>query len=371
MRAIVTGGGTGGHIYPALAIAKGLKNLDPPGEVLYVGTREGMEAELVPAAGFEFAAVSSVGLTRQLSLKTIKSLASTSAGVIQGIRIISEYKPDLVVGTGGYVCGPVVLAAALKGCPCAIHEQNAYPGITNRLLARVADRVMLTFPDAKRYFPKRARCTVTGLPVRQEILSVSREEGIKYLGLDPDALTLLVVGGSRGARSLNRAMVEVWKEFQGRTDVQIVQISGESGYAETLQLLSEAGIEPRNDGNIILKPYLHRMEYALAASDLVIGRAGASFLAEITARGLPALLIPYPYAAENHQEYNARALVEQGAAVMILDQDLTGTVLVNRIKELLAQPARLKEMGWQSQKMGRPRALEQILRVLSQLTRNI
>jgi len=361
MRILITGGGTGGHIYPALAIARGIREKYPGAEILYVGTAGGMEADIVPKEGYAFETVTVEGLPRKITPRALVTFGKLLKGIGQAFAVIKKFSPDAVIGTGGYVCGPVVLAAALRKIPTLIHEQNAYPGITNKLLARLVSRVMVTFPESIKYFPPKANITVTGLPVRPAVLTASRETGLKRLGLAGDKLTLLVFGGSRGARSINKAMVKVAKTYSGRADLQILHVTGALGYEETLAELAAAGISLDKSGNIMVKPYLYNMEAALTTADLVVCRAGAATLAEITALGLPAILIPYPYAAENHQEYNARALADQGAAILIKDRDLDGDVLLKNLEKLLADRPALDYMAAAARALGRLQALPDIL----------
>lgn len=370
MRVLVTGGGTGGHIYPALAIARGIREKYPGAEILYVGTARGMEADIVPKEGFAFETVTVEGLPRKITPRAIITFGKLMKGTGQAFSVIKRFSPDVVIGTGGYVCGPVMLAAALKKIPTLIHEQNAYPGITNRLLARVVSRVMVTFPESIGYFPKNARISVTGLPVRPAIFAARRETGLDHFGLAGDKLTLLVFGGSRGARTINKAMTAAVKDLATRPGLQILHVTGTLGHEETLAELKAAGISLDKSGNLIVKPYLYNMEDALAAADLVVCRAGAATLAEITVLGLPAILIPYPYAAENHQEYNARALAERGAALLIRDSELTGLSLLQAVANLLDDRPALDRMAAASKALGRPQALAEILRCVDEAHRN-
>lgn len=370
MRVLVTGGGTGGHIYPALAIARGIREKYPGAELLYVGTAGGMEADIVPKEGYAFKTVTVEGLPRKITPRTLVTFGKVLKGIGQAFAVLKSFAPDVVIGTGGYVCGPVVMAAALQKIPALVHEQNAYPGITNKLLAPFVSRVMVTFPESIKYFSPNARISVTGLPVRPVILTAERVTAIKSLGLAGDKLTLLVFGGSRGARSINQAIVEAVKDFVVRQDLQILLVTGTLGYEETLKKLQGAGISLDKNGNIIVKPYLYNMEEALAAADLVVCRSGAATLAEITALGLASILIPYPYASENHQEFNARALSDQGAAVLIKDGELTGTRLVLAVTKLLDDQPALNKMASASKALGRPQALERILQCVEAVVRH-
>lgn len=369
MRVCLTGGGTGGHIYPALAIARGLQESVPGVRLLYVGTRRGLEADLVPREGLDFATITVQGMPRRLSPSLLGWALGAGRGLGEAYRIVRRFRPDVVVGTGGYVCGPVVLAAALQRRPIVLHEQNALPGVTNRALARFARTVCLTFPEAARYFPRRSHIVVTGLPVRPAVLAARREDGLKALGLAPDRLTVLVVGGSQGARALNRALRLTWRRVAAREDVQLVHVSGPAGYAETRQAALAEGIDPSGGGNITVMPYLYQMGEALAAADVVVGRAGAAFLAEVTVRGLPAILVPYPHATGNHQEHNARALERAGAAVVIPERELTGERLWEALAGVLDDAGRRRQMAECSLALGKPEALDRILAEVRRCTR--
>lgn len=367
MRAIMTGGGTGGHIYPALAIARGLQSHFPDIEILYVGTNRGLESDIVPKAGFPFRAITVAGLERKLSFNNIKVVVQAWQGYREAGEIIKEFQPDVVIGTGGYVCGPVVLAAARKGISTLIHEQNALPGITNKILSRFADQVTVTFEDSIKYFSNKAKVTLTGLPVRPEIIQAQRSSAVKTFNLQSDRLTLLVFGGSRGARKINQAMLQTIKKYGNDPRVQILHATGQVGHQEFLDAVTEQGIKLDNYDNIIIKPYFYNMHEALAAADIVVSRAGAATLAELTILGLPSILIPYPYASENHQEHNARALEDRGAAVLIKDSELTGAKLIEILDGLIEDKAKLQKMSDSSHKLGRPQALSDIIRCIENI----
>jgi UDP-N-acetylglucosamine--N-acetylmuramyl-(pentapeptide) pyrophosphoryl-undecaprenol N-acetylglucosamine transferase len=300
-----------------------------------------------------------------------KALAAIWSGHKQASKIIKDFQPQIVIGTGGYVCLPLAAAAVKSGVPVCLHEQNAFPGLANRLISIWAKAVMLTFAEADKHFPGSAqsKLVLTGLPVRQEIKSVNREAACARLGLDPSKLTVLVVGGSRGAQSINLAMLHVIKALANQEQVQIIHACGQSNYAKMQALLNDAGISPEKNGNIILKPYIDEMEYALNAADLCVGRAGAAFLAEITVCGIPAILIPYPYAAADHQNYNAKSLEQHGAAVVIQDKDLTGPVLLKNIEAIINDSSKRNQMTEASLAAGRPNALSTILEVVQKVAR--
>ena len=361
MRFVVSGGGTGGHIYPALALAQGLKETFPGAEILYIGAKDGMEAEIVPRENLPFAGITVAGLQRRLTLTNLLVLGRACRGFTEAWGYLRQWRPQVALGTGGYVCGPVILAAAAQRIPTLIHEQNAYPGLTNRLLSRVADGVAATFADSVKHFPARAKITLTGLPVRPEILTADRTAARARLGLAPDQPLLLSFGGSRGAQSLNAAILPVLKEFGGSSRLSLFHITGQAGYPAFLDQAKASGVDLDALENITVEPYRYDMSALLAAADLVLSRAGATTLAEITALGLPSLLVPYPHAAENHQEYNARALEKEGAALVILDRELSGAVLCSQIRELIADPERTRQMGQASKKLGKTKALQEII----------
>ncbi|WP_042340000.1 undecaprenyldiphospho-muramoylpentapeptide beta-N-acetylglucosaminyltransferase [Desulfosporosinus youngiae] len=360
MRVILTGGGTGGHIYPALAIAKGLLARDAETQILYVGIQDGMEARLVPEAGIAFRGISGQGLPRRLSLDTLKVIGKSFKALWETKTILREFHPDLVVGTGGYVSGPVVLTASLFNIPTLLHEQNALPGITNKILARVVRRVMVTFPESIAHFGVKNKLELVGLPVRQEIGQCSREVGAKRFGLRPDRLTLLVTGGSRGARTLNQAMINVLEHLAQYPDIQVIWATGTATYSETIEEFEKRGISWERPQWRVLE-YLKDMPEALACTDLYIGRAGATSLAELMVAGIPSVLIPYPFAAENHQEHNAQALVQAGAAQIILDKECDGERLWNEVDRLISQPPLLTKMGAAARTLAQPQALNKIL----------
>lgn len=364
MRIIISGGGTGGHIYPAITIAKAIAAMVQPCEILFVGTRQGLEADIVPKEGFDFAAVDVQGFQRRLSWDTVRTVVKTMTGLGQSVGIIRRFRPDIVIGTGGYVCGPILLTAALMGIPAMIQEQNVIPGVTNKILARFVNKVAAGYQEAVKFFGARAgKVFVSGNPIRQEVMLASRAEGIKALGLDGAKLTVLVAGGSRGARSINQAMIDVHRHFAGRADVQILHATGQSEYNNIASLLQETGIDIEKNGNIVVRPYLYNMPQALAAADVAVFRAGAVGLAELTARGIPAILVPYPYAAENHQEFNARVLADAGAAVVITDAELTGSRLIDELEKLIKERPELERMAQASRSLGRPDAAAVIAKV--------
>lgn len=352
MRVLITGGGTGGHINPALAIAQKVRNENPSNEILYVGTKNGLESELVPKSGFDFKHVTAKYLRRKISFENVKTLFASIKGVMEAAKIIKEFKPDIVVGTGGYVCGPVVLAASLKKVPTMIHEQNVFPGITNKMLSKVVDVIGISFAEAEKYFPKEARkkLVLVGNPVRKDILTADRRKSRTKLNLRPDVILIYSFGGSGGQISLNEAIIDVIKKYNGQRNIKLIHVTGKKLHENFLEDIKKEKITLEN--NIEILDYMYDAATALSASDIVIGSAGAITIAEITVIGVPSILIPKTYTAENHQEYNARALEKEGAAKVILEKDLDGNKLIKEIEEIIENKNMLKTMSLNSKRLG-------------------
>lgn len=360
----MAGGGTGGHIYPAVTIAKALQ--EKGAEVLFVGTKRGLEAGIVPREGFDIEFIAVDYFPRALSWRLVRSMGTAFQGFLQAREIVRRFAPDICIGTGGYVAGPVVLAAALLGKATLIQEQNAYPGLTNRLLARFVDKVALGYEAAKERFSVPDKLVVTGNPIRPEIVAITREEGARRMGLDLEKRRVMIFGASQGAASINRAVV-AGVDRLGALGAEILLVTGEKGYDQVVQALHEAGrqVESLPQGvraaNLRILPYVYDMPAALACCDLVVGRAGALSIAEMTARGLPAVLIPFPHAAENHQEKNARMLEAAGAARVLLDRELTPDRLAEVLSELLSDASLRQKMAAASRRLGRPDAVWDIV----------
>lgn len=359
MNIIVSGGGTGGHIYPAITIIRTIQNQYPDARFLYVGTARGLEADIIPKEGLPFATVDIQGFERHLTPANLLRAGKALAGVAKASKIVRDFKPDAVVGTGGYVCGPILLAASLMHVPTLIQEQNVVPGITNKILSRFATKIATGTEEAVRHFPA-DKVLFTGNPIRSEVMTVSREEGAKAYGFDPTKKTVLISGGSRGARSINRAMIDILVQAVETPDIQYLHVTGKKEYEDVMRRLCEKGFDPEQARHIQIRPYVYDMPKAMAMADLAVFRAGATGLAELTARGIPSILIPYPYAAENHQEHNARALEKAGAACMILNRDLTAERLYTVLHQLLQEKNKLKTMAEASRSMGRPQAARDI-----------
>ena len=361
MKFLFATGGTAGHINPALASAQYIREIHPESEIMFIGTADHMEARLVPAAGFEFKTIEINGFRRSLSpsammhnAKTVMKLLKSEA---ESKKIIREFAPDVVIGFGGYVSGPVLDSAVKLGIPTCIHEQNAYPGITNKQLAKKVNRVMLTVEDAKKHLEYKNEPVLTGLPVRGEILRKSREEAREELAIPEDAMLVLSFGGSLGAAPLNDAMFDIICKNAEKTNIYHIHSVGTNG-KDYLDKFTENGFEKVSEnvlrkGNCEVRLYIDNMDVCMAAADLVIGRAGASSLSEIEAMGKASILIPSPYVAENHQYHNAMALVNRNAARIIEEKDLTSQKLSDMIDELLSD----KELLFEIQKNAKAMAI--------------
>ena len=373
MNVMLSGGGTGGHIYPALAVAEAIRQKYPDSRLVYVGNVDGMEHELAKEAGYEFIPVSVAGFKGRGPLQMLQMLYKNWRGLAEAKALLRQFHPDLVIGTGGYACGPLLLEATRLHIPTLLHEQNAIMGKTNKILSRHVNKICLTFPIANLPDVVSAKCELTGLPVRRAILETDTAAVRQHLGLAVDKPVLVVTGGSQGARHINQAMAELWPELLA-AGVQIVHITGEKLFDETAQLARRNGlpVDPKTqqakDGFLLL-PYLHHMEYALAAADLVISRAGASFLAEVMALGRAAILVPYPYAAGNHQVYNAQALVEAGAALLIEDAALSAQSLRQALQKALFDINLREKMAANSAALGKREAATAIIGVAAAVAR--
>ena len=340
MKIMIACGGTGGHINPALAIAGIIRAHVPDAEFLFAGTPHGMEATLVPQAGYKMEFVQVAGFQRSFTpeniLRNVKAAGYLVTAGHHARALVKKFAPDLVIGTGGYASAPVLRAAQQLGIRTAIHEQNAYPGVTNKMLAKKADAVMMTFEAAKDYFPAEAKTVVTGLPVRGNLTKRSREQARQMLGF-PSGMTILSFGGSQGAKCLNDLMPDFIKwHLDSDMEINHIHAYGKFGRETVPDALEALGIA--GDRRIRVTEYIHDMDVCLAAADLVISRAGASTLTELEAVGRASILIPYPTAAENHQYHNAMVLGRAGAAIVIEQKDLTADKLRACTEELYRNP---------------------------------
>ncbi len=378
MKVLFACGGTGGHINPAIAIASTLKAKQPDAQILFAGNPKGMEAKLVPQAGFDFAPIIIKGFQRKLTWFNIKynisSLFYLTTASTRSKKLIENFNPDLVVGTGGYVSGPILRKAAQMGIKTVSHESNAFPGVTTKLLSKYVDEILLAVPEAKKYLDPKCREVIVGNPVRESIVYADRTKAREKLGIG-DKICIVSFGGSQGAHRLNQAMADLiaWhtkpeSSFEGR--IHHIHATGKYGVEDFPQMLTERGAVFQKNPNVDIREYINDMDDCLAAADLVICRAGASTLSELEAAGRASILIPSPNVAENHQYHNGMVLVKNQAAVLIEEKNLTGELLCSTVEDLAKDPKRLRELGQNAQKLAMIDANEKIYEELMRVLRS-
>ena len=363
MNVLITCGGTGGHIYPGIAIADKIKENNPDANILFIGTKTGMENNLVPASGYEIKGIDAKGFDRKHLLKNFKIAFEALAGSKEAKAIISEFKPDAAIGTGGYVTGPVLLAASKKKIPCFVHEQNAMPGVANKMISAFADKVFVSFEGTQKYFRHPERVVLTGNPVRGEFARLDREKCREELNLKPDEKMILIFGGSLGAEVVNNEAIQLIKniEQKGIDKLKVVFVTGNRYYDEIHSIV---------DGNrdnvlpdfVSLMAYAYNMPQLMCASDIVVSRSGAIAVSEIAACGRPSILIPSPNVTANHQYYNAKALSDNGAAILLEERFLESESvdLSEEVFNLINDPGRLAEMAEKAKAMGKTNAADMI-----------
>ena len=368
MKVIFAGGGTAGHINPALAIAGYLKEKQPDTEILYIGNKGGMEERLVPNAGFEFASIHVSGFKRSFSPKALKDNIQTVCRAISATsaskKIIKEFNPDICIGTGGYVSGPVLKAAHELGIPILIHEQNAFPGVANKMLSTKAEAVMLAIEDARKHMKEGCNFIVTGNPVRREILLADKAQSRKELGLD-ERPVVLSFGGSLGAQRVNEACAYLIARSGKDGKYQHIHAYGQYGHWFP-DLVKKMGTDISQCSNLDIREYIDNMPVCLAAADVVVCRAGAITISEIQAQGKPAVFIPSPNVAENHQYHNAMALVNKNAGELIEESELTGELLAEKVDKIVSDKQKLAEYSENARKMAIIDANERIYKVITE-----
>ncbi len=366
MKAIVSGGGTGGHIFPAVAIANAIKKRRPDADILFVGAEGRMEMEKVPAAGYPIKGLPIAGLQRKLTLQNIAKNLQLPFRILKSRnmvhKILKQFNPDIVVGVGGFASEPTLKEAASMGFPILIQEQNSYAGLTNKSLARSADTICVAYDGMDRFFPKE-KIVLTGNPVREAIeqMTATREEGLQHFGLSPDLPVVLVVGGSLGARSINQMMLNNLS-FTTANPMQVIWQTGRWGY----DTATDAVEETEEYNRVKVHEFIQRMDLAYAAADVIISRAGAISISELCLVGKPVILIPSPNVAEDHQTKNAMALVEKGAAIMVRDADC-GSQGLQQAMNLLNDKARQETMSVAIKKLAAPKAAEHIVDEIEKL----
>lgn len=376
MRVLVSGGGTAGHINPALAIADKIKNEIPDAVIEYVGTPTGMENQLVPKAGYKIHGVEVKGFKRKLCLENVDAAIKAVTSVSKAKKIIKEFDPDIVIGTGGYVCWPVLKAAAKMGVPTAIHEANAVPGVTAKMLSKMVDKIMISFESTKDYFDcDRTKLIFTGNPVSEKILNADKAEMRKKLGISDDKIVILSAGGSLGARKINEAVFELINEYSVKNDnICHFHATGRGGFDEQAALYENAGFERVDEDSLVkngvaVMKYIYNMPEILACADIVICRAGAMTLAEISAMKKSAVIIPSPNVTNNHQYKNAKVLADGDAATLIEEKDLTGELLSEKVKMYADNPMLRVMTGENIKKFAVYDTLDRIFDIVCGLTK--
>jgi len=353
MRVVIAAAGTGGHINPGIAIANKIKSMEEDSEIIFVGTSRGLEVDLVPRAGYALKTLRAYGIERKLTLQNIKNLYYTIKSIKEAKKLMQEFKPDVVIGTGGYICMPVIIAANQMKIPTLLHESNAFPGVSVKLLSKKVNTVLLGFEDAKERLPKAKRIVVTGNPTKikkQAFSDAQKSQFIQQMGLSQGKPIVLVFGGSQGAESINKSFTHII-EKQKNKEYQIMWAAGPAQYEMIKQKLQEAHINIEQIENVKIVPYIYNMEEVISAVDLVVCRSGAMTITEIAIAGKPAIFIPFPYATENHQEYNAKVLEKVGAAKIILDKDLNEELLHHTIEKIILNPSQLETMSKNTSKV--------------------
>ena len=353
MKYLISGGGTGGHIFPAVSIANALREREPDCKILFIGAEGRMEMKRVPDAGYDIVGLKVQGFDRKNLLRNIKVLWNLGWSMLKVRRIIKQFQPDVAIGVGGYASGAAMKMAEQMGIPVLLQEQNSFAGVTNKMLAAKASRICVAYQGMERFFPKE-KIVLTGNPVRQNLFSanINREEAFSFFGLKPGVPTLLVIGGSLGARTINNAMKEGIERLQ-KAGVQVIWQTGSYYYKECVEAVPTPG------ESIRITEFVKRMDYAYAVADLVISRAGASSISELCLLGKASILVPSPNVAEDHQTHNARALSDRGAAVLITDAE-AGEKLVNEAVKLLSDDNRLRSLSSEVLKLALPDSANRI-----------
>ena len=351
LKFILSGGGTGGHIYPAIAIANELKLQFPDAEFLFVGAKDKMEMQKVPQAGYEIKGLWIAGLQRKLTLQNLMFPLKLASSLLESKRIIKKFKPNVVIGTGGFASGPLLQAAGAAGIPTVVQEQNSYPGITNKLLSKKANAICVAYQNLERFFPKE-KIVLTGNPVRQDLIDIEskRDEAIAFYGLNPNKKTLLVLGGSLGARRINQLIEKELQNFLSQ-EVQVIWQCGKLYFEE---------YKKYNQPNVKVVDFIERMDFVYAASDVIISRAGASSVSELCIVGKPVIFIPSPNVAEDHQTKNAQAIVDEKGAILLKESDLDSQFSIV-FEALLKDSGKQKQLSDNIKKLAKPKATQDIV----------
>ncbi len=371
MNVVFTCGGTGGHINPAIAVANIWKERHPDSKILFIGAEDRMEEELVPKAGFRLHTIPASGMSREFSWKGIKRNVYAVSCVLRSVgnckKVLKEFGADVVVGTGGYASFPALLAASILGIPTCVHEANAMPGLTTRMIAGRADRVLTCFPESAKHYRHPEKVETVGMPVRREFIYTKKEDARKELGLDQRPV-IVSAFGSQGARAMNQVMLELFKlEKEAGYPFRHIHATGSYGWEWMPEESRKIGIDPEDGKGITLQEYIYNMPTVMAAADIIISRAGASSCNEIAASGTPCILIPSPNVTDNHQEKNARALSNNGGAVLVLEDECTGKKLMDEITGLLGDQDRYRQMEKSLQRMCVVDSAERLCNIMEEL----
>lgn len=363
MNIIVSGGGTGGHIYPAISLIEELKKRDENNKILYVGTEKGLESSIVPKLGIDFKTIHVRGIPRKINANSFKALKELFKGLKEANKIIKEFKPDLVIGTGGYVSGPILYKATKTKAKVAFHEQNSFPGVTNRILSRYVNRYFVTFEESIKYFKNQEKAVVTGNPIRNRFTDIekNKDAAIEQYKISDNKKVVFIFGGSNGSEILNKATLDMVDKISNQDKFEVILATGKLNYDEFIQ---KSGNDIRN---LHIYPYIDDIDKAYSLSDLIVTSSGAITLAELSFLGKASILVPKAYTTENHQEHNARAFEKIGASKVILEKDVNANILFDQINEILSDDKLLEELSENSKKMSYPTACKDIVDELYRL----
>ena len=353
MKVIIAATQSGGHINPGIAIANKIKKENSNAEIIFIGTKRGLENDLVPRAGYKLKTIEAYGIVRKFTIDNIKKMFKTLKGYGEAKKILKQERPDIVIGTGGFICGPVLLAASKQKIPTLLHESNAFPGVTVKLLAKKVDTILISFEDARKRIHNAKNIVLTGTPTKFKDIKFSeneKEEFLKENNLVQNKTLILVFGGSQGARPINNAIEEIIENNLNK-NYQILWSVGQSQYDIIKQNLEKKNINIDNITNVKVIPYIYDMQKAMLTADLIVCRSGAMTITEVSICGKPAIFVPLSFAAENHQEFNAKVLANEGAAKIIHDNEINGNSLNNMIEEMIKDKEKLKQMGNNAKKI--------------------
>ncbi len=373
MKVVIAAAGTGGHINPGIAIANKIKQEEPNSNIIFIGTDRGLETDLVPRAGYELKKIDAHGIERKLTLSNLKNLYKTIKSIGKAKKILKEFNPNIVIGTGGYICMPVITAANKLKIPTMLHESNAFPGVSVKLLSKKVNTVLVGFEDAKERLPNAKKVVVTGTPTKikkrnisnNQILQIKKEIGLQ----DNQKPTVLIFGGSQGAQSINKSIINIITKKLNNT-YQIIWSVGQTQYDKIKEQLASQKIDIENIQNVKVMPYIYNMEEMMNMVDLVVCRSGAMTITEISIVGKPAIFIPFPYATENHQEYNAKVLEKCEAAKIILDKDLNEEILNKTINSIISNKEIIEKMSKNANKVSIPNVEEKIYQEIKKVIKN-